>query len=480
MAISVVLAPPAAPASIWASATNVTDFTVAWSSVSGATGYRLDVGTNAAFTSGGGGGGTLLDQDFNAWSGSWIDGWTHNSGVQYATDGISGTRCVGMNAASDWIQAPAVTNPGTLSFWVRTSSDPGSWTVAVQTSPNGSDWTDRATIVENGTGGTINNTYYQTNIVLNLTGTYYVRWYMSARSADSCYIDDVLITGGTGEVPAYVPGYENRNVGNVTAVAVTGLTAETTYYFRVRAVSAGGTSGNSTTGSVTTRGSGTPPVMVTIPAQTTYVGAGFDYTVSASTTEGDPILSYGCTSVVDANQWDFDMNDGYFVFYPEVEQLGTNLFNFTATDKDGTSAPVQMSVKVYSAAATNEFTQWVEDRQADPAAPGFAPDEDADGDGVSNYEEYLADTDPTSSNSVLKLEGDYFIASEVGEVSGQIEFRFPASPTRYYQLEYCTDITNQTTVVVTNLGWGVPPTMTVTSDAPATWYGTIRVLLNEP
>jgi hypothetical protein len=47
-------------------------------------------------------------------------------------------------------------------------------------------------------------------------------------------------------------------------------------------------------------------------------------------------------------------------------------------------------------------------------------------------------------------------------------------------LEYCTDVTNQTTVVVTNLGWGVAPTMTVTSDAPATWYGTIRVLLNEP
>ncbi len=81
--------------------------------------------------------------------------------------------------------------------------------------------------------------------------------------------------------------------------------------------------------------------------------------------------------------------------------------------------------KIKSEAATNEFTQWVEDRQADPAAPGFAPDEDADGDGVSNYDEYLADTDPTSSNSVLKLEGDYVIGTNSG--TGQIEFDFPAS-----------------------------------------------------
>jgi hypothetical protein len=62
--VTVVQAPPAAPASIWASATNTADFTAAWSSVADAADYRLDVGTNSSFSTGGGGGGILLSENF--------------------------------------------------------------------------------------------------------------------------------------------------------------------------------------------------------------------------------------------------------------------------------------------------------------------------------------------------------------------------------------------------------------------------------
>ena len=56
---TVTLAPPAAPASVWASATNTTSFTAAWSAAAAATGYQLDVATNASFGgSGGSGSGT--------------------------------------------------------------------------------------------------------------------------------------------------------------------------------------------------------------------------------------------------------------------------------------------------------------------------------------------------------------------------------------------------------------------------------------
>jgi phosphodiesterase/alkaline phosphatase D-like protein len=43
----------------------------------------------------------------------------------------------------------------------------------------------------------------------------------------------------------YVPGYQNLDVGNVTSRNVTGLTANTTYYYRLRAYNDNGTSPNS-------------------------------------------------------------------------------------------------------------------------------------------------------------------------------------------------------------------------------------------
>jgi hypothetical protein len=296
-------------------------------------------------------------------------------------------------------------------------------------------------------------------------------------------INNLVWTDYGAGAPSFVPGYENRTVSG-TSESVTGLVENTTYYFRVRAVNDIGSSGDSATGSVTTleaSAPGTPPTVDAIPAQIANVGVEFEYAVTATEPDADAV-TFACTSAVDGGTWDFDENTGDFLFLPTVAQLGTNYFSFTATDKDGTSDPVQMGVKVYSAAASNEFTQWIEDREQDPVDPEFAPDGDADLDGTSNYDEFLADTDPANSNSVLKLEGDYYIASQVGEATGQIEFSFPASPNRFYQLEYCTDLTNHVTGVGFS-GWGTPGPdgrMTITNNAVGTWYGVIRVRLNEP
>jgi alpha-tubulin suppressor-like RCC1 family protein/sugar lactone lactonase YvrE len=60
---------------------------------------------------------------------------------------------------------------------------------------------------------------------------------------------------------SFVSGYQNLDVGDVTSIAVSGLSAGTTYYYRVRAYNSAGIGANSSTISVTTSAS----VVVTTP-----------------------------------------------------------------------------------------------------------------------------------------------------------------------------------------------------------------------
>ena len=64
VSVSVAEGPFGAPASIWASATNTTDFTATWSSVSDAVNYELDVSTNDTFGGGGGGANLMSNAGF--------------------------------------------------------------------------------------------------------------------------------------------------------------------------------------------------------------------------------------------------------------------------------------------------------------------------------------------------------------------------------------------------------------------------------
>jgi putative hemolysin len=473
--ISVAAVPtaPDAPAAVWASATNAAGFTAAWSASAGATSYRLDVGTNETFSAGGGSVNLMSNAGFESGdSTSWTKFETEYAVV--STDPQEGTYHVAITASGtrDLMQPVAITGDGVteyeVSFWYK---KPGSgncriwatWASGGQVS--GDDLTPDVTYLPVASDWT-KVTYHVVPQSGANTLNFEVRTYSGATvSWDNFFVG----TAGGGSTPSYVSGYSNRTVSG-TSESVTGLVAEAGYYFRVRAVNDVGMSGDSSVASVTTLAEsvpGTPPVVDAIPAQTANVGSLFDYTVTATATDGDPILAYGCSSAVDTNVWDFDVNTGYFVFEPTAVQLGTNLFDFTATDKDGASAAVQMSVKVYSAAASNEFTQWVEDQEEDPVDPDFAEGADIDGDGQTTYEEYLADTDPAASNSVLRLEG---------QSADLTEFTFPASPERFYQFVYTADLTSTQT---NDIGWGVPG-MVVTSTVPGTWFGTIRVLLDEP
>jgi outer membrane protein assembly factor BamB len=101
----------------------------------------------------------------------------------------------------------------------------------------------------------------------------------------------------------FVPGYQNRNVGNVISGSVTGLNASNIYHYRVRAYNGGGTSANSNVINVNTLSATGPPVAITNPAT---LIASFSATLNGlvnphglSTTvyfQYGPTTSYGSTT----------------------------------------------------------------------------------------------------------------------------------------------------------------------------------------
>jgi hypothetical protein len=501
-AVTVNEAPPAAPGGIWASTTNLADFTAAWSAVSGATSYRLDVspsnfqsivvvstvfretmGTPTGTTSvaayeaadgfdndlyamSSGGIGKTSDVRITSASTGYVDPTNNTasgSGNIYftSTAGDYGFAIAGVDASGyDSLR---------LSFAYRKEVAASNAEYSVEWSTNnGTGW--GAIALSNMPAATAAAGWY---MVSNLhlpsaaTGTNLtLRWVKTSNLA--LRVDDVLLQGVvSGSVASsYVPGYSNRTVSG-TAQSVTGLTRSTTYYFRARAVSAGGTGAYSSVATVMTR-AGAPPAMNPVSNRIATVGADFEYTVTATETDGD-IVRFACTSLVNSNVWLFDTNSGYLLFIPTTNQLGSNVFSFTASDRDGSSSPVAMTVTV--SAAASPFDAWVVSRGQNPASSNFVVDADYDRDGMTTWEEYLADTDPALSGSVLRVTGTYSLGV------GQIRLAFPASTGRYYQLVFSTNLF--VSPGVSNLGWGVPG-MVVTNNTPGLWYGGIRSRLTAP
>lgn len=93
---------------------------------------------------------------------------------------------------------------------------------------------------------------------------------------------------------------------------------------------------------------------------------------------------------------------------------------------------------------------------------------DSDGDGFTNLEEYIADTDPNDKNDFPRLTG---VASEFGQT-----FYFYGSTARVYQLLYTTNALTEGTLtwqeaLSTNVwGNGANTSITVTNTAPISFY----------
>jgi hypothetical protein len=79
--------------------------------------------------------------------------------------------------------------------------------------------------------------------------------------------------------------------------------------------------------------------------QSLMAGKMLSTTVTALEADGDAV-TFACTTEIDESLWILDANSGEFLFAPTAAEAGVARFDFTATDKDGTSETVAMNVMV--------------------------------------------------------------------------------------------------------------------------------------
>lgn len=291
-----------APAGLYASLTNDVNFTATWTAVAGATGYALDVSTNATF---GGSGGApeavIYTENFEtdgsgsrySISNAFLSGTADHFNRVQASD-ISGSYTLGTNGtyfiAGEDIDDNGGGTEGVVQIFTKDISgytniiitaafaaprvntyDSAGDFMKVYASIDGGSFTLVGAFENDGT--TFNSALYQdTNLDgtgegTQLTGTLtdfsfntglsgtgiVVRFVMDNNSGDEeMAFDNIRIVGQSAAgSPDYVPGYSNRAVA-ATSQSVTGLTTGVTYYFRVRATNDFCITGNSSTATVTT------------------------------------------------------------------------------------------------------------------------------------------------------------------------------------------------------------------------------------
>lgn len=258
----------AAPVANAATGVLQTTFNANWDAVSGATSYVLDVSLYPTFQVAGGS--STLTQNFNSYTSGTtsFNGFTLSGSTgtytSAASSGPSGPNSLQLNTNAATVTSPVLSGVATqLSFWLRNNG----WATVAGNSLlvegyNGSSWVtiqnipSTSVLTTSGPTGGSSFTYNSSSTPALPANISQFRFTIFKTSGNVA-LDDFSTTYDVF-TPSFVGVYNNLNVGNVTTYPVTGLTPETTYHYRVRAVNGAAQSANSGVENVTTK-----PVSVT-------------------------------------------------------------------------------------------------------------------------------------------------------------------------------------------------------------------------
>lgn len=335
-AAAIPLDPPVIQA---ASGVQANQFNANWLASSNATSYELDVSTNSSFA--GGGGTTNLFENFSLFvatngstdiSGSLntytlVSGWT---GAKIYQD--AGVAKIGSASARGFITTPTINLSGnggnaTLTFDLgKYGTDVGA--VQIMHAADGSTFQQ----IDADITPPSNMTPFNIEISGG-TASSKIRFYAKGLSKNRFYVDNIVVVQGGGAA-SYIPGYEHRNVGNVTTLAVTGLSENVTYHYRVKAYNATTNSAYSAvTNVVTKQQSGTPPSINPIAPRSAFLGESLGFQVTATPSEGDPV-TLTASNLPSGAVFNSTNAAGSFL-WTSASPTGNYLITLRATDKDG-------------------------------------------------------------------------------------------------------------------------------------------------
>ncbi len=189
------------------------------------------------------------------------------------------------------------------------------------------------------------------------------------------------------------------------------------------------------------------PVIQAIGNQSVEAGNTLSFNVNVTVAPGDSV-TLTAQSDLAPNNWSFTAPNA-FSFTPVPGEVGVHTFLFTATGLDGYDEEWITITVTSDSPPLTPYQTWLGTYGIDPQAPLAGPNDDFDGDGYTNEEEFRADTHPNDDESYPSI--NVFRKDSQGR--WRIEMQKGSAATRSYTVHRAAELDGD--------GWDWTPHVTI-------------------